>query len=174
MKTQIIRTAGASLIAITLLVGSLCNTLAAGRSTGKVTPVSALTNSTPATATAPGAGVVTQVITNSASKAIAKGMNGGVTCLFINKASADITLSATATNTLKGTFTLELKAKSNRTFNVLPGEYDYTWTVGEDSKSYPVDSNGDLAPATLTVDRKPVHLYDGTGEYHAVVIFKGK
>lgn len=131
--------------------------------------IAAATNTPPAAATTAPSGVVIHQITNATPAVVTNGMTGGASCLFVNKTDQIITVSATSVKT-KGTFTLELKTKSNRTFNILPGEYEYTWTVGESATSYPI-----TGPATLTVSTRPIHLYDGldgVGNYNSIITFK--
>lgn len=131
-------------------------------------PATATTNivaNAPPIATTVRSGMALQTIKvpPSATAAVTNGMPRGVPCLFINRSSSDIALSAIATN--QSTFTLELPKKTSLIFNVTPEEYSYGWTVDENPTPYP--TNG---PAILIVEEKAIHYYEGKegkGNFHA-------
>lgn len=138
------------------------------------TPPAATTNVVAVAAPAPQSGMMVQTIKKPASTtaAVTNGMPGGMPCLFINRSSSDIALSAISTN--QSTFTLELPKKTSLIFKVVPEEYSYGWTVDEDPTPYP--TNG---PAILIVGKKAIHYYEGKegkGNFHAkpVIFMMGR
>jgi len=135
-------------------------------------PIQTATNAQPIAPSS--GGVVLQIVKAPPVPPTTNGMAGGVAVLFVNKTAETITVFAKADPISKGTFTLELVGNTSRVFMATPGDYEYSWTVGDDSTSYPTASS-----ATLEVADKPIHLYDGIGSktterYGAITVFKGK
>ncbi len=132
----------------------------------------ALTNTTARTRASSG-GIPTHIIQtgsgigSASSSFTTNGVAGGVPALFVNKAEQTVVMTVRGNGV---TFTLELKARNGvKRFDILPGEYAYNYTVGDDPTLLP-----ETGSATFTVDEKPSHYLEGQGAFHGGAIFRGK